>query len=122
TRPAGLQPSHEPVPIRTLHTRVPRRAAAVDVHHANLRSAFLDPGPAVLDLALGRALPIITKSRHTRVDVKNECHRGSSRHGVTNYSLTPEELAIQLPRRRKNGRCGVMVIGTVSPGSRPATS
>jgi hypothetical protein len=35
---------------------------------------------------------------------------------------TPEELAIQLPRRRKNGRSGVMVMGPVSPGSMPATS
>src|SRR5579875_30192 len=35
---------------------------------------------------------------------------------------TPYELAIQLPRRRKNGWLGVTSIDTVSPGSTPATS
>ncbi len=89
TRRAGFQPRHQPLPVGTPHARVPRRAPAIDVHLTDLRPTLFDPGLAVLDLAPGRALPIVTKSRHARVDVKNKCHRGSSRHGVTYYTLTP---------------------------------
>ena len=41
-------------------------------------------------------------------------------HCVSTWTF--EELAIQLPFRRKNGACGVTSIVTVSPGSTPATS
>jgi len=69
---------------------------------------ILPGGLTVLDLALSRALPVVAESRHTRIDIQDECHRGFPRLGVTYCRLNPSHRKLTLvpPQCERVDACG----------------